>query len=117
MTTRQAKRAPVDLPDTTRQWVSNDQAAKPAAFRRDAQGPVRPAQSPRPTRRSHPARSGRSTRATPEIIDIHKDCGGSNAFDIWPKVHLPRLVARLIAAIGTACVLFYLYSELARLIS
>ena len=104
MTTRQARRAPVDLPDTTRQWGSNDQAPKPAAFRR---GP-----------KSHVTQNQR--RPATEIIDIHKDFSafsGPNVPNIWPKAHMPRLVARLIAAIGTACVLFYLYSELARIAS
>ncbi len=104
MTTRQARRAPVDLPDTTRQWVSNDQAPKPAAFRRSSL--------------SHATQSQR--RPATEIIDIHKDFStfsGPNVPNIWPNAHLPRLVARLIAAIGTACVLFYLYSELARIAS
>ncbi len=104
MTTRQARRAPLDLPDTTRQWVSNDQAPKPAAFRRGSPGHV--------TEKQH--------RPATEIIDIHKDFrafSGPNVPNIWPNAHLPRLVARLIAAIGTACVLFYLYSELARIAS
>lgn len=107
MTTKQAKRAPVDLPDTTRQWVSNDQAPKPAAFRRGPESHVK---------ESHVTESQR--RPVTEIIDIHKDFSafsGPNVPNIWPKAHLPRLVARLIAAIGTACVLFYLYSELARI--
>ena len=104
MTTRQARRAPVDLPDTTRQWVSNDQAAKPAAFHRGPKSHV--------TENQH--------RPATEIIDIHKDFrafSGPNVPNIWPNADLPRLVARLIAAIGTACVLFYLYSELARIAS
>lgn len=104
MTTRQARRAPVDLPDTTRRWVSNDQAPKPAAFRRSSPSHV----------------TGITARQATEIIDIHKDFSafsGPNVPNIWPNAHLPRLVARLIAAIGTACVLFYLYSELARIAS
>ena len=59
-------------------------------------------------------------RPATEIIDIHKDFrafSGPNVPNIWPNADLPRLVARLIAAIGTACDLFYLYSELARIAS
>lgn len=88
-----ANRAPVNLPDTSRQWISNDQAPKPTVTLR---GPV---------------------RLEPEIIDIHGDCDNAGAFDIWVRTRLPGLAARLIAAIATGSVLFYLYSELARIVS